>query len=173
MMMIYSTYENAGLITIIYPFMIFGWALLEETRPNKTFWQVLKFWTTVVLFFKFFCNIKWNEEKDVTVVTVIGNSALVKSLLTKVVDEDFLKQISHSVSSKSSGDFWGYLKLGLFSYNSIADIVIYILPEIFILCLLMINSIYLRMLGFRNQSEHDIEDVNMGIHRAIERGDIE
>jgi len=38
MMMIYSTYENAGLITIIYPFMIFGWALLEETRPNKTFW---------------------------------------------------------------------------------------------------------------------------------------
>jgi len=29
------------------------------------------------------------------------------------------------------------------------------------------------MLGFRNQSEHDIEDVNMGIHRAIERGDIE
>jgi len=37
-MMIYSTFENAGLITIIYPFMIFGWALLEETRPTKLFW---------------------------------------------------------------------------------------------------------------------------------------
>jgi hypothetical protein len=38
MMMIYSTYQNAGIITIIYPFMIFGVALLEETRPTKRFW---------------------------------------------------------------------------------------------------------------------------------------
>lgn len=37
----------------------------------------------------------------------------------------------------------------------------------------MVNSIYLRMLGFRNQSEDDIEDVIDGIHRTIERGDIE
>ena len=36
--MILSTYENAGLITICYPFMIFGWALLEETRPTPRFW---------------------------------------------------------------------------------------------------------------------------------------
>jgi len=29
------------------------------------------------------------------------------------------------------------------------------------------------MLGFRNQSEDDIEDVNDGIHRTIERGNID
>ena len=29
------------------------------------------------------------------------------------------------------------------------------------------------MLGFRNQSEDDIEDVIDGIHRSIERGNIE
>ena len=68
---------------------------------------------------------------------------------------------------------WGYVKLGLFSYESLGDIVIYILPEVFILCLLMVNSIYLRILGFRNQSEHDIEDIINGIHRTIERGNIE
>jgi hypothetical protein len=72
-----------------------------------------------------------------------------------------------------NGGFWGYVKLGLFSFHSIVDITIYILPEIFILCLLMVNSIYLRMLGFRNQSEDDIEDVIDGIHRSIERGNIE
>jgi hypothetical protein len=71
------------------------------------------------------------------------------------------------------GELWGYIKLGLFSYDTIPDITIYILPEIFILTLLMVNSIYLRMLGFRNQSEDDIEDVIDGIHRTVERGDIE
>jgi hypothetical protein len=72
-----------------------------------------------------------------------------------------------------SGELFSYVKLGLFSYDNITDITIYILPEIIILCLLMVNSIYLRMLGFRNQSEDDIEDVIDGIHRTIERGDIE
>jgi hypothetical protein len=57
--MILSTYENAGLITILYPFMIFGFALLEETRPTPRFWSFLKIWTTGVLFVKFFYNIKW------------------------------------------------------------------------------------------------------------------
>ena len=37
----------------------------------------------------------------------------------------------------------------------------------------MVNSIYLRMLGFRNQSEHDIEDIISGIERTIERGNID
>jgi len=72
-----------------------------------------------------------------------------------------------------TSQIWGYLKLGLFSYTKIWDITIYILPEIIILCLLMINSIYLRMLGFNNQSEDDIEDVNGGIHRNIEKGNID
>jgi hypothetical protein len=71
------------------------------------------------------------------------------------------------------GEIFGYIKLGLFSYESLQDIIIYILPEVCILCLLMVNSIYLRMLGFRNQSEHDIEDIINGIHRTIERGNID
>jgi hypothetical protein len=81
--------------------MIFGWALLNETRPSKFFWSLLKFWTTCVLFLKFFANIKY------------GNSIL-----------------------KNNS---GYVKLGLFSYDDLGSIVAYILPEICILCLLMVN----------------------------------
>jgi hypothetical protein len=84
-----------------------------------------------------------------------------------------LHEIHKKTSYFMSGAFWSYVKPGLFSYNSITNITLYILPEVFILCLLMVNSIYLRMLGFRNQSEDDIEDVIDGIHRSIERGDID
>lgn len=67
----------------------------------------------------------------------------------------------------------GYIKLGLYQHKSMTSITLYILPEVFILCLLMINSIYLRMLGLKNQSELEIEDITQAIHRTIERGDIE
>ena len=33
--MMASMMENAGLISIVYPLSIFGYAMLEETRPRK------------------------------------------------------------------------------------------------------------------------------------------
>lgn len=33
--MIFSMFENAGFISIVYPIAVFGWALLEEKRPGK------------------------------------------------------------------------------------------------------------------------------------------
>ena len=48
---------NAGLISIVYPFSIFGYALLEETRPRNFFWEVVRKYTTFLLFLKFTCNL--------------------------------------------------------------------------------------------------------------------
>ena len=36
----------------------------------------------------------------------------------------------------------------------------------------MINSIYLRLIGYKHLSELDIENVADGIDRVLERGDI-
>ena len=33
--MLMSMYMNAGLISIVYPISLFGYALIEETRPRK------------------------------------------------------------------------------------------------------------------------------------------
>jgi hypothetical protein len=33
--MIFSMFMNAGLISLIYPLSVFGYAMLEETRPRK------------------------------------------------------------------------------------------------------------------------------------------
>ncbi len=40
--MIISMYFNAGLISLIYPISVFGYALVEETRPNKNFWNFIR-----------------------------------------------------------------------------------------------------------------------------------
>ena len=112
MMMIYSTYQNAGIITIIYPFMIFGWALLDETRPSKKFWQILKFWTTIVLFCKFFANIKYGDHNGT--VLLQKPTVLIKMLVTGKVAPT-TKPVDHFLDGK----MWGYIKLGLFSYDKL------------------------------------------------------
>lgn len=50
-------YENAGIMSLIYPFLVFGYALLEETRPKNWFWNYVRNYNQVVLFFKFFLNL--------------------------------------------------------------------------------------------------------------------
>ena len=55
--MIFSMYMNAGLISLVYPISIFGYALLEETRPRKNFWNFIRKYTTCLLFIKFLLNL--------------------------------------------------------------------------------------------------------------------
>lgn len=55
--MIYSMYQNAGLISLPYPFMVFGYAVLEERQPGKWFWNMVRNYTTFLLFFKFILNL--------------------------------------------------------------------------------------------------------------------
>jgi len=55
--MIMSMYMNAGLISIVYPVSLFGYALIEETRPRKEYWTFIRIYTTGLLFFKFCFNL--------------------------------------------------------------------------------------------------------------------
>ena len=57
--MIWSMYMNAGLIALFYPLAVFGYAMLEETRPRADFWILVRRYTIVVLFIKFFVNLKF------------------------------------------------------------------------------------------------------------------
>ncbi len=56
--MILSMYANAGLISLYYPLMIFGWGLIEESRPDKAFWDHLRRYTTFVLVVKILLNME-------------------------------------------------------------------------------------------------------------------
>jgi len=57
--MVWSMYMNAGLISLPYPIAVFGYALLEETRPRQEFWNYVRMYTVCLLFLKFFMNLSF------------------------------------------------------------------------------------------------------------------
>ena len=58
LMMIMSMILNAGIISIIFPFAVFGYALLEEARPGKDFWRYMIIYSIIIIFLKFIFNLE-------------------------------------------------------------------------------------------------------------------
>lgn len=101
---------NAGIISLPYPIAVFGWALLEETRPGKTFWSFIRYYTEIVLGFKFILNL------------------------------DIFGPI---LKSEAFVNLAGWMKFGIYDYDEIGRLIMYMLPEIMILCFLMLHEIKL------------------------------
>ncbi len=51
--MIISMMKNAGLISLVYPMTVFGFALMEEVNPKKKFWYVILIYTEALIMVKF------------------------------------------------------------------------------------------------------------------------
>lgn len=65
--MLISIFTNAGFISIVYPFAVFGYALLEETRPSKYFWRVMLYYSISVVLAKCLMNLHFmNDYLDST-----------------------------------------------------------------------------------------------------------
>jgi hypothetical protein len=118
--MILSMYINAGLISLIYPIAVFGYALIEETRPRKEFWKWVRAYTTGLLFFKFLVNL---------------------SILGPVMETDLFILLQ------------GYCKIGIFDYDELGPLIMYMIPEILILVFLMLHEIHLKLNGLYYQIE--------------------
>jgi hypothetical protein len=56
--MILSMYVNAGLVSLFYPFAVFGYGLLEEKRPYKAFWKIVLTYSISLLFAKILINLE-------------------------------------------------------------------------------------------------------------------
>jgi hypothetical protein len=134
MAMMLSMYMNAGLISIFYPFSIFGYALLEETRPRHGYWKIVRIYTTCLLFIKFFLN---------------------------------LSAFGAILKSETFRYYQGFMKIGIYDYDDMYDLIFYMIPEILIIVFIMINEIHLKLIGLYYQTEQDIETINDGIQRNI------
>ena len=55
---IFSMYQNAGLFGLVYPFSMFGYAMLEETRPRNSYWNFILKYTVGLLLVKFIINLQ-------------------------------------------------------------------------------------------------------------------
>jgi hypothetical protein len=51
--MLVSMMKNAGLISIFYPLVVFGYALFEEINPKKKVWYMLMLYTELLILAKF------------------------------------------------------------------------------------------------------------------------
>lgn len=138
--MIFSMYENAGLISLFYPIAVFGWALLEERRPGNKFWTVVRYYTEMLLAFKFLFNL------DFFAVWLQSEGFVVYS---------------------------AYIKIGIYDLDNLEDLILYMMPELLILCFLMLHEIKLQLIGLHDQNEEDIEPVLDGIERNLLKGDEE
>lgn len=133
-------YMNAGFISLPYPIAVFGWALLEERRPGKKFWIFIRYYTEMVLLFKFLLNL------------------------------DFISPI---LQSQSFLYYSSYLKLGIYDFDELGMLILYMLPEIMILCFLMLHEIKLQLIGLYDRKEEDVEPVLDAIERNLLKGDEE
>mmetsp|Transcript_34734 Transcript_34734/g.53330 ORF Transcript_34734/g.53330 Transcript_34734/m.53330 type:complete len:182 (-) Transcript_34734:3043-3588(-) len=138
--MILSMYMNAGLISLPYPVAVFGYALLEETRPRKEFWDYVRLYTVCILFFKFTLNL---------------------SVFGPLFDSETFQM------------YLSLFKVGIYDYDDLGQLILYMSPEILIVVFIMLNEIQLKLLGLYYSIEEDIETINEGIQRNIERGDQE
>jgi hypothetical protein len=147
--MIFSMFQNAGFISLIFPMLVFGYALIEETRPNKNFWIFVRKYTVGLLFFKFCVNL-----------SVFG---------------DFLnKGLNHKNSAAYKiQTIFGYIKPGIYNHDSLAAIFVYMLPEILICVFIMLNEIHLKLIGLYYQVENELEPIQDGIQRTMQKGDTE
>ena len=62
-------------------------------------------------------------------------------------------------------------KIGLIDYIDLFKLTMYMLPEVMIISLVMLNEIALKLNGLYYEIEQDIENINEGIQRFIEKQD--
>jgi len=84
-----------------------------------------------------------------------------------------MKYFKADMHNHATQTLLAYIKPGFFVYSDIWRITIYMLPEVMITGLLMLNEIHLRLLGLYYVIELDIESVQDGISRINCLGDEE
>jgi len=142
--MILSMYKNAGLISAFYPIMTFGFALVEEVRPKKEFWRVVRLYTTFVLIIKMVFNLSYFS-----------------------VQFHFFDTLAYK------RDIQGFFKIGLQKKESILAGLMYMAPEMLIISYIMLNEIKLKLCGLYFQTEEELESISEAIQRNMEKGDEE
>lgn len=61
LLMIVSMMKNGGLISIAYPFIVFGYALMEEINPSRKFWYAILIYTEFLIMIKFLFQLQFWE----------------------------------------------------------------------------------------------------------------
>jgi hypothetical protein len=76
--MIASMMKNAGLISLFFPFVTFGYSIMEETTPTKKFWYMILIYTESLILIKFIFQLEfWDALFYETTLTNIENGMVI------------------------------------------------------------------------------------------------
>jgi hypothetical protein len=57
--MLVETIVSPGILTLVYPLSVFGYALMEETRPRRYFWYLIMLYTQLLLIAQFVVSLRF------------------------------------------------------------------------------------------------------------------
>jgi len=80
LLMLIASMNNAGILYMVFPFIIFGYALLEESKPQGYFWYFCLFYITLLVGIQFFFILTFWDEINPNSETYT-QTALYKSFL--------------------------------------------------------------------------------------------
>lgn len=63
LLMIFCHLINGALLTVFYPIAVFAYALLEETKPQKWFWNIVIYYTIAFVFIRFATQFNFGFEE--------------------------------------------------------------------------------------------------------------
>ena len=64
-LMILNHMVNANMLSLVFPLVLMGYALMEDPRPPSRFWKVILVYAEIVIFIKFILRFAiWGLVKD-------------------------------------------------------------------------------------------------------------
>lgn len=57
--MILQVLISPGIFTVVYPFAVFGYALMIDPRPTKCFWQFIIIYTQILMLIEFVISLEF------------------------------------------------------------------------------------------------------------------
>lgn len=89
--MLLSVILNPGIVTLMYPISIFGYALMEESRPRKEFWFLVILYTQILILVQVILSMSFLANPEIFPKDTIPNikQAILKYYLgVMIVDGD-------------------------------------------------------------------------------------
>ena len=122
---------SGSILTLVYPLSIFCYALLEYPRPKKIYWNLVLFYTLILMCAKFFIQLK--------IIFIIFEKNIYKQLIDNLYDNRFgLKYIENTFSR---------------------EFIKYIFFDALIIICVLINRNLLISEGLWFQREEEIENI--------------
>lgn len=127
--MILSSCTNAGIVSIFYPLALYGYAQLEERRPQQSFWRFMLRYSLIVLILKFIMNLNFIS--------------------------DYINDGNGEQNVGAYRTLNAYFKFGLHHIQETIPMFWYMFPEVMIITYILLHQIVERFTGL---SEVDVEE---------------